>query len=111
MFSANIYKESLFNFNHLIFTSSYDYENITDLDEKQTLKMFCKKGVLINFVEFIAKHLSQSLFFNKVLEIAYKGGLVQFAYLRGRGLAREARSGVFEGGLIPPMHTMVYVCF
>ena len=70
LFSANIDKERLFNFNHLIFTISYDYENITDLDEKQPLKMFCKKGVLINFAEFTGKYLCQSLFFNKVLEIA-----------------------------------------
>ena len=28
--------------------------------------VFCKKGVLRNFAEFIGKHLCQSLFFNKV---------------------------------------------
>ena len=28
--------------------------------------MFCKKGVLRNFTKFLGKHLSQSLFFNKV---------------------------------------------
>ena len=28
--------------------------------------MFCKKGILRNFVKFTGKHLSQSLFFNKV---------------------------------------------
>ena len=28
--------------------------------------MFCKKGVLRNFAKFTAKHLRQSLFFNKV---------------------------------------------
>ena len=30
-------------------------------------EVFCKKGVLKNFVKFIAKHLCQSLFFNKIL--------------------------------------------
>ena len=29
-------------------------------------KVFCKKGVLKNFAEFIGKHLCQSFFFNKV---------------------------------------------
>ena len=29
-------------------------------------EVFCKKGVLENFAEFIGKHLCQSLFFNKV---------------------------------------------
>ena len=29
-------------------------------------EVFCKKGVLINFVKFAGKHLCQSLFFNKV---------------------------------------------
>ena len=28
--------------------------------------MFCRKGVLRNFVKFTGKHLCQSLFFNKV---------------------------------------------
>ena len=28
--------------------------------------VFCEKGVLINFTKFTGKHLSQSLFFNKV---------------------------------------------
>ena len=34
--------------------------------QKQPPKVFCKKGVLINFAKFIVKHLCQSLFFNKV---------------------------------------------
>ena len=34
-----------------------------------------------------------------------KGGLEQFADLRGRGLARK-RGGVFEGGVDTPMPTM-----
>ena len=29
-------------------------------------EVFCKKGVLKNYVEFTGKHLCQSLFFNKV---------------------------------------------
>ena len=29
-------------------------------------EVFCKKGVLTNFTKFTGKHLSQSLFFNKV---------------------------------------------
>ena len=28
--------------------------------------MFCKKGALRNFTKFAAKHLRQSLFFNKI---------------------------------------------
>ena len=34
--------------------------------QKQPLDMFCKKGVLKNFVISLIKHLCQSLFFNKV---------------------------------------------
>ena len=33
--------------------------------EKQSLEVFCKKGVLKNFAKFTEKHLCQSLFFNK----------------------------------------------
>ena len=33
--------------------------------------MFCKKGVLKNFVKFTGKHLCQSLFFNKVAGVTY----------------------------------------
>ena len=32
--------------------------------QKQSPKVFCKKGVLRNFVKFTGKHLYQSLFFN-----------------------------------------------
>ena len=32
--------------------------------------MFCKKGVLENFVKFTGKQLGQSLFFNKVAGLA-----------------------------------------
>ena len=34
--------------------------------------MFCKKGVLRNFVKFTGKHLRQSLFFNKVAGLKSK---------------------------------------
>ena len=30
-------------------------------------EVFCRKGVLRNFAKFTGKHLSQSLFFNKVV--------------------------------------------
>ena len=36
-----------------------------DNEKKQPKVMFCKKGVLKNFVKFTGKHLCQSLFFNK----------------------------------------------
>ena len=32
--------------------------------------MFCKKGVLRNFIKFTGKHTCQSLFFNKVVAAA-----------------------------------------
>ena len=38
------------------------------------------------------------------------GGLGQFADLRG-GLGKEEGGSVLEGVFIPPIHTMVYVCF
>ena len=44
---------------------------------------------------------AKASFLTKFSRLPKKGGLAQFAYLRGRGLAREAGSGVFEGGLIP----------
>ena len=34
--------------------------------QKQSLEVFCKKGVLRNFAKFTGKHLCQSLFFDKV---------------------------------------------
>ena len=33
-------------------------------------EVFCKKGVLRNFTKFTGKHLCQSLFFNKVADLA-----------------------------------------
>ena len=36
------------------------------LSQKKPLEVFCKKGVLRNFVKFTGKYLRQSLFFNKV---------------------------------------------
>ena len=38
--------------------------------EEQAPKMFCRKGALRNFAKFTGKHLCQSLFFNKVAELA-----------------------------------------
>ena len=35
-------------------------------EQKQSPEVFCRKGVLRNFAKFTIKHLSQSLFFNKV---------------------------------------------
>ena len=35
-------------------------------DRSSRPEVFCKKGVLRNFVKFTGKHLCQSLFFNKV---------------------------------------------
>ena len=39
------------------------------LAQKQPPEVFCKKGVLKNFVKFTGKHLSQGLFFNKVADL------------------------------------------
>ena len=39
--------------------------------KKQSLEVFCKKGVLRNFAKFTGKHLCQSLFFNKVAGLRY----------------------------------------
>ena len=44
-----------------------DYEKDLNFhDWQKQSPVFCKKGVLRNFVKFTEKHLSQSLFFNKV---------------------------------------------
>ena len=48
--------------------SYYDsicYYNTYD-NQKQPPEVFCKKGVLRNFVKFTGKHLCQVLFYNKV---------------------------------------------
>ena len=37
--------------------------------QKQPLVVFCKKGVLKNFLKFTEKYLCQSLFFNKVADL------------------------------------------
>ena len=38
-------------------------------------EVLCKKGVLRNFAKFTGKHLSQSLFFNKVAGLRQVSGL------------------------------------
>ena len=35
------------------------------INQKQPSEVFCKKGVLRNFVKFTGKHLCQGLFFDK----------------------------------------------
>ena len=40
--------------------------NVKDSIQKQPPEVFCKKGVLVNFVKFTGKHLRLSLFFNNV---------------------------------------------
>ena len=40
--------------------------NFREKWQKHKPDVFCKKGVLRNFLEFTGKHLCQSLFFNKV---------------------------------------------
>ena len=42
------------------------YSQVSFDCEKQPPEVFCKKGVLRNFVKFTEKQLSQSIFFNKV---------------------------------------------
>ena len=41
-------------------------KNLTRHDGSSRPEVFCKKGILTNFAKFAAKHLCQSLFFNKV---------------------------------------------
>ena len=52
--------------------------------QKQPLDVFCKKGVLKNFVQFTGKHLYQSLFFNEVACVA------------SNFIKKETRSQVFS---------------
>ena len=42
---------------------------LTNVHQKQSLEVFCKKGVLRNVTKFTGKHQCQSLFFNKVAEL------------------------------------------
>ena len=46
-------------------------------------EVFCKKGVLKNFEKFTRKHLCQSLFFNKNLQLYWKrdSGAVVFLWI------------------------------
>ena len=46
-----------------------------DYSEAVARKVFCKKGVLRNFVEFTGKHLCQSLFLNKVAGLRLAGDI------------------------------------
>ena len=48
-----------------------DYRHKMGQCQKQSPEVFCKKGVLRNFAKFTAKHLCQSLFFNKVAGLAH----------------------------------------
>ena len=41
------------------------HQSETNHQQKQPPGVFCKKGVLRNFVKSTGKHLCQSLFFNK----------------------------------------------
>ena len=43
-------------------------------------------------------------------ELPKKGGRARTVCRFKRGLGKEG-GGVFEGVFIPPMHTMIYVCF
>ena len=45
-----------------------DYRHKMGQCQKQSPEVFCKKGVLRNFAKFTAKHLCQSLFYNKVVK-------------------------------------------
>ena len=46
--------------------------------QKQTPEVFCGKGVLRNFAKFTAKHLFQSLFFNKAAGLRHRCFPVSF---------------------------------
>ena len=81
-----LYFELWTYFTHSSGVSLVDIEQVNTgwvmnlITEKQSRpKVFCKEGVLINFVKFTGKHLCQSFFFNKVagwgLQIYLKGTL------------------------------------
>ena len=55
-------KEKIKNVKTLIIHQMLD--NVTFRSKRPDV--FCKKGVLTNFIKFIGKHLYQSLFFTKV---------------------------------------------
>ena len=47
---------------------------MTNHKQKQSSKVFCKKGILKNFAKFTGKHLCQRFFFNNVeTGLGYKG--------------------------------------
>ena len=55
-------------------------------------EVFCKKGVLRNFVKFMGKYLCQGLFFNKVSGLWYRCFPVNFAkFLRTPFLKEHLR--------------------
>ena len=62
----------------LCYTLLFGKENMNDdsesvhilnatIDRSSRPELFCKKGVLTNFVKLTGKHLRQSLFFDKVV--------------------------------------------
>ena len=56
--------------------------------------VFCKKGILKNFAKFTGKHLCQSLYFNKVAGLSFKGSF-NFNY-RDTLHKTAAYNGFFE---------------
>ena len=56
--------------------------------QKQAPEVFCKKGVLRNFGEFIGKHLRQSLLFNKYACL--------MKLIRTRFLTEQLRAAAFK---------------
>ena len=65
--------------------------------------VFCKKGVLRNFVKFLGKHLCQSLYFNKVAGLTllkqklwHKYFPVTFTKFRGRHRRCSVKKGILR---------------
>ena len=57
-------------------------------DISSRLEVLCKKGVPRNFAKFTGKHLSQSIFFNKVTGLKQVSGLLFYG-------KRDSDTGAF----------------
>ena len=59
----------------VVFQWSMNWSELSEAD----VFWFCKKGVLRNFARFTGKHLSQSLFFNKIRD---SGNIIEVAFVK-----------------------------
>ena len=75
MFSCvfcKVFKNTFFYRTALVAASDYKYF-ILKSHRSSRPEVLCEKGVLENFTKFAGKHLCQSLFFNKVADLAPSG--------------------------------------